>query len=113
MAEAISPQDQARQKQKRLTAGICIAFFGGMLGMAYAAVPLYAMFCQVTGYGVVSIALGVGFVYYAWKVLLMPDSDRAMKPAKALFGYSLLYLFGIFAAYLADAVVQRAFAAGM
>ncbi len=30
---------------------ICVAFFGGMVGMAYAAVPLYAMFCQMTGYG--------------------------------------------------------------
>lgn len=27
------------------------AFATGMLGVAYAAVPLYAMFCQVTGYG--------------------------------------------------------------
>ncbi len=51
MAETTSPRDDARQRQKRLTAGICIAFFGGMLGMAYAAVPLYAMFCQITGYG--------------------------------------------------------------
>lgn len=37
----------------------------------------------------------------------MPDNDRSMKPAKALFAYSLLYLFAIFAAYLADAVFQR------
>ena len=29
----------------------CLAFVGGMVGMSYAAVPLYAMFCQVTGYG--------------------------------------------------------------
>jgi cytochrome c oxidase assembly protein subunit 11 len=35
----------------RLVAAVCVAFFGGMIGMAYAAVPLYAMFCQVTGYG--------------------------------------------------------------
>ena len=42
------------------------------------------------------------------RVLLMPDADRAMKPDKALFGYSILYLFGIFAAYLADAVAERA-----
>jgi protoheme IX farnesyltransferase len=64
------------------------------------------------GYGIVAAALGVGFVWYAWKVLCMPDSDRAMKPAKMLFAYSLLYLFVIFAAYLADAVVQRALAIG-
>src|SRR5213592_3608366 len=43
-------------------------------------------------YGAVSVLLGLGFVWYAWKVLGMSDTDRAMKPAKALFGYSLLYL---------------------
>ncbi|MGI6851416.1 heme o synthase [Mesorhizobium sp. 1B3] len=59
-------------------------------------------------YGVVSIALGIGFVWYAWKVLHMENGDRVMKPAKALFGFSLLYLFAIFAVYLADAVVTRA-----
>ena len=30
---------------------ICCAFVIGMVGMAYAAVPLYEMFCKVTGYG--------------------------------------------------------------
>ncbi len=64
------------------------------------------------GYGIVAAALGAGFVWYAWAVLLMPATDRAMKPAKALFGYSLLYLFGIFAAYLADAVAQRLLSGG-
>lgn len=64
------------------------------------------------GYGIVSLALGIGFVWYALKVLRMPDSDRVMKPAKALFAYSLLYLFVIFAAYLADSVIERVFALG-
>ena len=59
-------------------------------------------------YGIVAAGLGAGFVWYAWKVLGMRDEDRAMKPAKALFGYSLLYLFAIFAVYLADIVIQRA-----
>ncbi|MBA1141432.1 heme o synthase [Mesorhizobium neociceri] len=63
-------------------------------------------------YGVASLALGIGFVWYAWKVLRMTDDDRAMKPAKALFAYSLLYLFAIFAIYLADCVVGRALAIG-
>ena len=62
------------------------------------------------GYGIVAAGLGAGFAWYALGVMRMPDADREMKPAKALFGYSLLYLFGIFAAYLADAVVQRAVA---
>jgi len=61
------------------------------------------------GYGIIAALLGAGFVWYAWKVLRMPDSDQAMKPAKALFAYSLLYLFAIFAAYLADRVFERVF----
>lgn len=32
-------------------AGICLMFAGGMVGAAYASVPLYEMFCKVTGYG--------------------------------------------------------------
>ncbi len=43
--------DSARDRSNRLVAGICVAFFAGMVGMSYAAVPLYEMFCQVTGYG--------------------------------------------------------------
>ncbi|PWK68156.1 cytochrome c oxidase assembly protein subunit 11 [Aminobacter sp. AP02] len=43
--------DAKKQNSNRKVAGMCIAFVGGMVGMAYAAVPLYAMFCQVTGYG--------------------------------------------------------------
>ncbi|MBX3569931.1 MAG: heme o synthase [Rhizobiaceae bacterium] len=64
------------------------------------------------GYGAVALALGAGFVWYAWQVLRMDDADPAMRPAKALFAYSLLYLFAIFAAYLADSVVARALAVG-
>ena len=30
---------------------ICAGMVVGMLGMSYAAVPLYEIFCQVTGYG--------------------------------------------------------------
>lgn len=41
----------AKANSNRLVAGLCLAFFGGMVGMAYAAVPLYSMFCQITGYG--------------------------------------------------------------
>lgn len=33
------------------TALFCATFAGGMLGMAFAAVPLYRLFCQVTGFG--------------------------------------------------------------
>ncbi|MEM1364253.1 MAG: cytochrome c oxidase assembly protein [Pseudomonadota bacterium] len=33
------------------TALFCATFAAGMLGMAFAAVPLYRLFCQVTGFG--------------------------------------------------------------
>ncbi|MDQ6435972.1 heme o synthase [Mesorhizobium sp. LHD-90] len=61
-------------------------------------------------YGAVAVALGAGFVWYAWRVLRMADSDPVMRPAKMLFAYSLLYLFAIFATYLADKVIVRALA---
>jgi protoheme IX farnesyltransferase len=61
------------------------------------------------GYGIAAAALGAGFAWYAFGVLRMDDADRVMKPAKALFGYSLLYLFAIFALLLADRVVAQVF----
>ncbi len=77
--------------------------------LVVAAVGVLPWFLGYTtaGYGLVSAALGAGFVWYSWRVLRMADSDTVMKPAKALFAYSLLYLFGIFAAYLADSVFER------
>lgn len=59
-------------------------------------------------YGAGATALGAGFVWYAWKVLRMTDEDQAMKPAKALFGFSLIYLFAIFALYLVDIALMHA-----
>jgi cytochrome c oxidase assembly protein subunit 11 len=35
----------------RLTLAACVAGIGVMVGAAYAAVPLYKLFCKVTGYG--------------------------------------------------------------
>ncbi|PBC11655.1 heme o synthase [Mesorhizobium sp. WSM3859] len=86
--------------------------FAYALILAPVGVLPWALGYTTAGYGVVSAALGAGFVWYAWKVLGMADDDRAMKPAKALFGYSLLYLFAIFAAYLVDCVVGRALMMG-
>lgn len=39
------------RRTNRVVALACVGFFAGMIGMAYAAVPLYQLFCQVTGYG--------------------------------------------------------------
>ena len=59
-------------------------------------------------YGVVSTALGAGFIWYAWKVLVAAGEDR--QPAKLLFAYSIAYLFAIFAVLLADTIATRALA---
>jgi cytochrome c oxidase assembly protein subunit 11 len=52
MVKPLTPDDvkPARSANVRVAIG-CVAFFGGMVGMAYAAVPLYQLFCQVTGFG--------------------------------------------------------------
>jgi cytochrome c oxidase assembly protein subunit 11 len=42
--------DRLPRRNLRLAAGL-VAFVALMVGLAYAAVPLYAIFCQVTGYG--------------------------------------------------------------
>ena len=34
-----------------ITAAVCAVFVAGMVAMTFAAVPLYRMFCQATGYG--------------------------------------------------------------
>lgn len=40
-----------KERSNRTVALACGAFILGMIGMSYAAVPLYQLFCQVTGYG--------------------------------------------------------------
>lgn len=49
MTEPVSPTDINRSHRK--IAGGCVLFVGFMLGAAYAAVPLYDMFCRATGFG--------------------------------------------------------------
>ncbi len=43
-------QNTANSTRNGLLAGACVVVVAGMVGMAYAAVPLYQLFCQVTGY---------------------------------------------------------------
>ena len=53
-------------------------------------------------YGVFAALLGANFLRHAFAVLRMGDEDRVMVPAKRLFGFSILYLFAIFAGLLVD-----------
>ena len=54
---------------------------------------------------VLAAGLGLGFVWYAFRVLRMPPQDTSMKAAKAMFGFSLIYLFGLFATLLVDGFI--------
>ncbi|QPC87019.1 cytochrome c oxidase assembly protein [Mesorhizobium sp. NBSH29] len=51
MSELNQTPDAKMDRRNRTVAIACVAFFASMIGMAYASVPLYAMFCQITGYG--------------------------------------------------------------
>lgn len=60
-----------------------------------------------TYYGLFSTAMGALFVYFAFKVLQMGSDDVEMKPAKKLFGFSIFYLFSLFAFLLVEASIAR------
>ena len=58
-------------------------------------------------YGIAAALLGANFVRHAWLVLRDGGRDRSMKRAKSLFGFSVVYLFAIYAILLADTVGTR------
>ena len=51
MAEDKSETDRQNQRRNRKVAIACTVFFSTMIGVSFAAVPLYDLFCRVTGYG--------------------------------------------------------------
>jgi protoheme IX farnesyltransferase len=57
-------------------------------------------------YGVAAAVLGILFIRHAWAVDRMDPQDVKMGAAKKLFGYSILYLFALFAVLLAERVVM-------
>ena len=46
----LTPADAPSGSNRRLLMVLALVV-GGMVGLAYASVPLYQLFCQVTGYG--------------------------------------------------------------
>ncbi|MBP1842419.1 protoheme IX farnesyltransferase [Rhizobium petrolearium] len=58
------------------------------------------------GYGIFATLLGAVFIYCSIAVRRMPDGDERMVPAKKMFAYSILYLFAIFSALLADRLFE-------
>ncbi|AHE57062.1 hypothetical protein NX02_27380 [Sphingomonas sanxanigenens DSM 19645 = NX02] len=54
-------------------------------------------------YGVAAVALNAVFLFYAVRVAMSRETDPAlMKPERRLFGFSILYLFALFGALVAD-----------
>jgi cytochrome c oxidase assembly protein subunit 11 len=43
--------DERVKRRNMIAAGVCAGVFAAMVGLSYAAVPLYRAFCQATGYG--------------------------------------------------------------
>jgi heme o synthase len=54
-------------------------------------------------YGVAASALSLAFLVLSLRVLANKATEpKAMQPEKTLFGFSILYLFAVFGAVVAD-----------
>lgn len=51
MTTAPDTSEQKPGRSSHMTALICVAVVAGMIGLSFAAVPLYTLFCQATGFG--------------------------------------------------------------
>ncbi len=79
---------------------VLYAVLTAFVGVAPAVTGLASVY-----YGVAAFCLGAALVWYSLGVYRMAESDEGMVPAKKMFGYSILYLFIIFSALLADRLV--------
>jgi protoheme IX farnesyltransferase len=58
------------------------------------------------GYGILAVILGAELVRRAWLVLRTQVSE-SRAPARALFAFSIVYLYAIFAALMIDAAIRH------
>jgi protoheme IX farnesyltransferase len=58
-------------------------------------------------YGAVAAVAGLAFLWLAWRLLRRSEGKPAIKAAWQLFGYSIVYLFGLYAALLADHLIRH------
>ncbi|NKB51023.1 MAG: protoheme IX farnesyltransferase [Rhizobiaceae bacterium] len=57
--------------------------------------------------GALSLALGVMFLWFTYRVWAIAGVDEKLTAEKKLFGFSILYLFAIFALLMIDAITFR------
>ncbi|RIK98685.1 MAG: protoheme IX farnesyltransferase [Proteobacteria bacterium] len=57
-------------------------------------------------YGVASLVLGAGMLWLAVEVYRHREGQPALSAARRLFGFSILYLFALFATLLAEVVIS-------
>jgi protoheme IX farnesyltransferase len=74
--------------------------FAYAAALVLASLAPYATGLGGPAYLAIAAAFGAGFVLLAWRVRRSPPG--AKDPAKQLFAYSILYLFALFAALLAE-----------
>ena len=96
------PNARGDLSTRRQILGYSIAL--AVAGMA----PAAAGFGGVA-YGALAAIFGALIVREAWRVLQARPGDK--KPARRLFGFSIFYLFALFAALLAEDVAALAFGA--
>jgi heme o synthase len=53
-------------------------------------------------YGVTAIVAGAAMIGLAFRITVLGDGDKGLRAAKRLFGFSILYLFVLFAVLLID-----------
>jgi cytochrome c oxidase assembly protein subunit 11 len=51
MTGPATQDDKRKMRGNLVVAAACVTFIGAMVGVTYASVPLYKLFCQVTGFG--------------------------------------------------------------
>ena len=59
-----APESRRRESRNGRTALVLVGLVAGMVGLSFASVPLYRLFCQVTGYGGTTRVGESGLAFY-------------------------------------------------